>query len=131
MLPSRLVKDSNRTYPFDSELWIEGSAWYKVRGLRIVEKDEAPLFIGRRPSRESGSIRFSETSFIMAVGFPAFRELRIGWRQYKPTRFFEHLIRKTFGWLFFYLIGFMELRSSACGLRIAQDEVFFSETVYR
>lgn len=48
-----------------------------------------------------------------------------------PTRFFEHLIRKTFGWLFFYLIGFIESRNLDFGLRIAQDEVFFSETVYR
>lgn len=42
---------------------MEEGAWYKVRGLRVVEKDEAPLCIWRRPSRESGSIRFSETSF--------------------------------------------------------------------
>jgi hypothetical protein len=34
---------------------MEESAWYKVRGLRTVEKDEAPLFIGRRPSREGGA----------------------------------------------------------------------------
>ena len=55
---------------------MEESAWYKIRGLRTVEKDEAPLFIGRRPSRERWSIWFAETSFIMAVGFPAFREFR-------------------------------------------------------
>ncbi len=48
-----------------------------------------------------------------------------------PTRFFEYLIRKTYGWLFFYLIGFIESRSSIFGLRIAPDEAFFSETVYR
>lgn len=51
---------------------MEEGAWYKVGGLRIVQKDEAPLFIGRRLSRESGSIRLAEISFIMAVGFPAF-----------------------------------------------------------
>lgn len=39
----------------------------------------------------------------------------LGWRQYMPTRFFEYLIRKTYGWLFFYLIGFIESRSSDFG----------------
>ncbi len=48
-----------------------------------------------------------------------------------PTRFFEHLIRKTFGWLFFYHIAFIESKCSDFDLRLAQDEVFFSETVYR
>lgn len=66
------MKNFNRTYPFDLELWMEEGAWYKVGGLQIVQKDETPLFIGHRLSRESGSIRFPEISFIMAVGFPAF-----------------------------------------------------------
>ncbi len=42
---------------------MEVGAWYKVKGLRVVEEDEASLSIWHRPSRESGSIRFSETSF--------------------------------------------------------------------
>lgn len=42
----------------------------------------------------------------------------IGWRQYKPTRFFEHLIRKTFGWLFLYFIGFVDSSRSGLDLKI-------------
>jgi len=58
--------------PFDSKLWMEEGAWYKVGGLQIVQKDEAHFFIWRKLSRESGSIRFAKIPFIMAVGFPAF-----------------------------------------------------------
>ena len=59
-------------FPFDSKLWMEEGAWYKVGGLQIVQKDEAHFFIWRKLSRESGSIRFAKIPFIMAVGFPAF-----------------------------------------------------------
>ena len=45
--------------PFDSKLWMEEGAWYKVEGLQIVQKDEAFFFIWRRLSRENGSIRFA------------------------------------------------------------------------
>jgi hypothetical protein len=38
----------------------------------VFVKDEAPLLIGRRPKRESGSIEFLETAFIKALGFPVF-----------------------------------------------------------
>lgn len=51
----RLVIGLHEVFLLASELWIEGGAWYKVRGLGIFKKDEAPLFIGRRPGRESGT----------------------------------------------------------------------------
>lgn len=38
MVLSRLVNNFNRTYPFESELWMEEGAWYKVGGLHIVPK---------------------------------------------------------------------------------------------
>jgi hypothetical protein len=96
------------------------SAWYKVRSLRIVEKDEAPLFIGRRLSRKWGNIRFAAVSFHYGGRVPSISLAPIGWRQYKPTRFFGHLIRKTFGWLFFYLIEFIESKSSVSGLGVCR-----------
>ncbi|WNM59264.1 hypothetical protein [Candidatus Nitrospira allomarina] len=84
---------------------MEEGAWYKVGGFQIVQKDEATFF--NLAQAESGEWEHPVCRNIVQHGsrVPSIWLIPIGWRQYKPTRFFEHLIRKTFGWLFLYFIG--------------------------
>lgn len=48
-----------------------------------------------------GTSGFSKYHLHYGRRVPSIWFVPIGWRQYMPTRFFEYLIRKTYGWLFF------------------------------
>jgi len=52
-------------------LWRAGSAWYKVRGWYLNEKNEAHLLAEQRLSWKGGNITSNERVMMTAVGFPA------------------------------------------------------------
>jgi hypothetical protein len=104
--------------PVDSKLWMEEGAWYKVGGLQIVQKDEAPFFIWRRLSREGGSIRFAEISFIMAVGFPAFGYFQLAGDSTSQPGFLNTSFEKHLVGFFLYFIKIVDSSRSGCDPKI-------------